>query len=181
MEAKLQHALPKFCHLSSEDGLLFLMRQRMLPELKKTMSGDEIIAASEGQQPELDRMRQITCRGCAMERCPLNFHYRPSGGLTDLMNGRTEERVAKGNELLEQLLPAKKRRELERRGISAIASQMPSRKNAQLYFSFSREEETRRVTCQIGKGTLRTTEGEERLMSLDQVRQRIEEACAAFA
>jgi len=179
MEATIVHALPQSCFLPG--GVIMLIRMEMLPKLKAVMSDEEIVAASKGQQPRLDQMRAITCRGCAEVRCPLNFQYRPSGGLGDLMNGQYAERIEKGNELLARLLPEAKKAELERDGIKVVAIQMISRKNPKLIFWFTRGDRTQRVSCEVGRRRLRTNEGEEDLFSFEQLVQKIEEACHAFA
>jgi len=154
----------------------------MLPKLKVIMSDRDIITASEGQQPELNRMREITCRGCAEARCPLNFRYRPSGGLGDLMDGLYEERKEKGEELLAQLLPESKKAELERNGINVSEWQMPSRKNPELSFKFSRGDRTKWIICEVGKRIIWTSgEGEEDLFSIEQLSQKIDDVCSMLA
>ncbi len=179
MEATIVHALPQSCFLPG--GVITLIRMEMLPKLRALMSDEEIVAASEGQQPELGRMRAITCRGCAEVRCSLNLRYRPSGGLGDLMDGQYADRFKKGDELLAQLLPETKKAELEQMGIKVIALQMPSRKNPKLVFSFTRGDKSRRVICEVGKRRLRTNEGEETLLSTEQLVQKIEDTIHAFA
>src|SRR5206468_2522098 len=113
----------------------------------------------------------IVCRQCNVRECQFNPRYRPTGGLGDLMDGQYADRIKRGDELLAQLLPEAKKSELEQAGIKVIAFQMPSRNNPKLVFSFSRDGRKRDVDCEIGKRRLWTNEGEETLLSLEQLKQ----------
>lgn len=133
------------------------------------------------EEPHLTKVKGIVCRQCNISECPFNPRFRPSDGLSDLMDGQYAERVKKGDDLLAQLLPEAKRAELEQTGIKVIAFQMPSRKNPKILFSFTRNDKTRRVSCGVGKRRLSTNEGEETLLSLEQLSQKIESAIHALA
>lgn len=177
MEATIAHAFPQSCYLSGMT--LLLLRETMLLNLKgKEMSDDDIVAASREQQPQLDRMRAITCRGCTMFQCPLNFRFRVLGGL---MNGQYGERIRKGGSVLARLLPEAKKERLGQSGINVVAIQNPSRKNPQLIFSFTRADRTQRVVCEIGACRLLTNDGEEKFTSFEQLERKIEDAICALA
>ena len=96
------------------------------------------------------------------------------------MDGQYADRIKKGDDLLAQLLPEAKKAELEQTGIKIIALQMPSRKNPKLIFSFTRGDKSRRVSCEVGTRRLWTDEGEETLLSLEQLGQKIGEATHAL-
>jgi len=127
------------------------------------------------EEPHFSKVKGIVCTGCALRRCP--FNPRPNfDGLFDLMYGQYADRIEKGDRLLAELLSEALKTELKRRGIEVVALQMPSRKNPQLVFSFTREDKTHRVSCEVGRRRLRTDEDEETLLSLKQLRQKIEDA-----
>ena len=132
------------------------------------------------EEPHLTKVRGIVCRQCNIRECPFNPHFRPSGGLSDLMDGQYADRIKKGDDLLAQLLPEAKKAELEQTGIKIIALQMPSRKNPKLIFSFTRGDKSRRVSCEVGTRRLWTDEGEETLLSLEQLSQKIGNATHAL-
>ena len=132
------------------------------------------------EEPHLSKVKGIVCRQCNIHECAFNLHFRPTDGLGDLMVGQYADRIERGIQLLAELLPEVKKTELERVGIKVIAFQMPSRKNPQLVFSFTRDDKTRRVSCEVGKRRLSTNEGEETLLSLEQLGQKIGEATQAF-
>lgn len=186
VEATVSDTLPKSCyHLLkiSGDGLLLLFawKVELLEQLRGVMTDAEIIAASNEEQPALDKMRAITCRRCNDFECPLNPRFRPSDSFSDLMDGQWWDRCQKGDQLVAQFLPEDKKTELEKEGIKCVAFHMASRKNPKLIFSFILGEKTRRsVSCEIGKRLLRTDKGEERLLSIEQLGQKIEEAIVAL-
>lgn len=132
------------------------------------------------EEPHLTKVKNIVCRRCNIRECSFNPRFRPSDGLSDLMDGQYQDRIKKGDDLIVQFLPEVKKAELEQIGITVIAFQMPSRKNPKLIFSFTRGDETRRVNCEIGTRRLWTNEGEETLLSLEQVSQKIESAIHAL-
>ena len=78
-------------------------------------------------------------------------------------------------------LPEAKKAELEQTGIKVIAFQMPSRKNPKLVFSFTRDDKSRQVSCEVGTRRLWTDEGEETLLSIEQLSKKIEAATHALA
>ena len=100
--AKLCHALPMSCFLPSEEGKMFLVKSIMLPELKKMMTDEDIIAAHNEKQPYLDRMKKITCKGCSQKKCPHNPRFHPLNDsiLQTLMHGNYADRINKGERLL---------------------------------------------------------------------------------
>ena len=186
MEATVANVLPKSCfHLwkMHDEGqlLLFAWKVELLPQLRAVMTDEEIVAASNEEQPALNKMRAITCRRCNDVECPLNPRFRPSDALSDLMDGQYADRIKKGDDLLAQLLPEVKKAELEQTGIKVIAFQIPSKKNPKLLFSFTRGDKSRRVSCEVGKRRLSTDEGEETLLSLEQLSQKIGAATHALA
>ena len=96
------------------------------------------------------------------------------------MDGQYADRIKKGDDLLARLLPEEKKVELKQTGIEVVAFQMPSRKNPQLVFLFTRGDKTRRVSCEVGTRRLLTDEGEETLLSLEQLSQKIGSATHAL-
>lgn len=128
------------------------------------------------EEPHLTKVKGIVCRQCNIRECPFNPRFRPSDGLSDLMDGQYADRIERGDQLLAQLLPEAKKTKLEQNGIKVIAFQMPSRENPKLVFSFTRNDKTHRVSCEVGKRRLWTDEGEEALLSLKQLSQKIGEA-----
>ncbi len=133
------------------------------------------------EEPHLSKVKGIVCRQCNIRECPFNPRFKPSDGLSDLMDGQYADRIKKGDDLLAQLLPEVKKAELEQTGIKVIAFQMPSRKNPKLIFSFTRGDKSRRVSCEVGTRRLWTNEGEETLLSLEQLSQKIGAATHALA
>lgn len=133
------------------------------------------------EEPHLTKIKGIVCRQCNIRECPFNPRSRPSDGLSDLINGQYADRIKKGDDLLAQLLPEAKKAELEQTGIKVIAFQMPSRKNPRIILSFTRGNKKRSVDCEVGRRRLSTDEGEETLLSLEQVSQKIEDAICALA
>ena len=125
------------------------------------------------EEPHLSKVKGIVCRQCNICECPFNLRFKPSDGLSDLMDGQYADRIKKSDELLAHLLPEARKAVLEQKGIKVIAFQMPSRKNPKLVFSFTRDDKTRRVSCEIGRRRLSTDEGEETLLSLEQLGQKI--------
>lgn len=132
------------------------------------------------EEPHLTKVKSIVCRGCGRWECQFNPRFKPSGGLGDLMDGQYADRIKKGDELLAQLLPEAKKTELEQQDIKVITLQIPSRKNPKLLFSFTRNDQKRDVVCEVGKRRLWTNEGEETLLSLEQLGQKIKDAINAF-
>lgn len=173
--------VPKGCLLPEDTHLLLAMLY--VPKLET--AGMKVAEWTRGalmlEEPYLSQVRAIFCRGCARVECQFNLHREPTDELRDLMNGQYADRIKKGEDLLAQLLPETKKSELEQKGIESIAFQMPSRKNPQLAFSFTRGDKTRRVSCEVGKRRIRTNDGEETLVSLEQLSQKIDEAIRAFA
>jgi hypothetical protein len=133
------------------------------------------------EEPYLTKVKGVVCRQCNICECQFNPRFKPNDGLNDLMDGQYADRIKKGGNLLAQLLPEAKKAELEQTGIEVIAFQMPSRKNPKLVFSFTRNNKTRRVSCEVGKRRLWTNKGEETLLSLEQLGQKISEATHALA
>lgn len=74
MLATERQALPKSCFQSSM--VMIMLRGEFFPKLKATMSGDDILAAHDEQQPALNKMREITCRGCSIKSCAHNFKFK---------------------------------------------------------------------------------------------------------
>lgn len=180
MKATIAHALPNSCFLPG--GMLFPIRSQMLPRLQTVMTSKEIIAASQGEQPHLDKMRPITCRSCGEIRCPLNFkHSSLDDELTDLMRGQRYERRMKGDQLLEKLLPTPVRNHLAQSGIRAEATQMPSRKNPQLSFWFIKGDARLGIRCDIGRRRIAVTGRSLPPYSLDQLRSEILNAVIALS
>ncbi len=132
------------------------------------------------EEPHLTKVKGIVCRQCHIRECPFNPRFKPSDSLSDLMDGQFADRIKKGDKLLAQLLPEVRKTELEQTGIKVIALQMPSRKNPKLVFSFTRGDKSRRVSCEVGTRRLWTDEGEEALLSLEQLGQKIEDATHAL-
>lgn len=179
MEATIAHALPQSCFLPGMT--LFIIRVGMLPRLKAAMTDEAIIAASKGEQPHLDQMRQITCRGCNETRCPLGFRQKEiADSFNGLKKGGYMERIGKAEQLLFDLLPKKMQLKLSQGGIKVLCGHMPSRKNPLVWFTLSRGGKTLRIDCEVGKRILRTNEGEQPLTSVEQVGQKIEEATTAL-
>lgn len=185
MKAGPIDALPRSCFhpLKIHDEgqlLLFAWRVELLKQLRDVMTDEEIISASNGEQPALDKMKLVTCKSCRRFECPLNPRHRLSDGLSDMMNGQYADRIKVGDELLRQLLPEEKKKELKQRGVNVDAFQMPSRKNPRLVFSFTRGGNSCRVGCEIGTRRLWTHEGDEALISLEQLSKKIEGIISAF-
>jgi len=172
---------PKGCLIPEETQLLLALV--LIPKLEA--AGMKAAEWTRGalmlEEPHLSKVKSIVCRQCNIRECPFNPRFRPSDGLSDLMDGQYADRIKKGNDLLSQLLPEAKKAQLEQTGIKVIAFQMPSRKNPKLVFSFTRGDKSRRVSCEIGTRRLWTDEGEETLLSLEQLGQKIGEATHSLA
>jgi len=132
------------------------------------------------EEPYFSKVKAVVCKQCNIRECPLNPHFRSSDGLFDLKDGQYPDRVKRGEELLAQLFSAAKKSDLEQRGIQCTAFQMPSRKNPKLLFAFTFGGKTRRVSCEVGTRRLSTDQGEEALLSLKQLGQKIDEAILAL-
>ena len=129
------------------------------------------------EEPHFTFVKGIVCRSCHISECQYNPHFRPSDGLKELMEGQYADRIKKGDDLLAKIIPNAKKAELKQAGIEFVALQMPSRKNPQLVFSFSRDGISRRVCCEVGRRRLFSAdEGEETLHSLDHMTLRVNRA-----
>jgi|GEM_PF-2133033 len=172
------HALPYLCVLPQMQA--FVVSSAVLPKLKEVMTDEEIVAASESHQPELDKMRAVACRGCSMLHCEMNFRFRPPG-FEGLMDQPYKERCERGEALLATLLPKERRSELELEGIDCYSGYMPSRKNPLLWFSFEKEGQKQWIDCQVGRATLRVNgEKKEPLVSTSQLSDKINDAVEAL-
>src|SRR4051812_8293130 len=96
-------ALPVDCKL--ENDVQALITVGLIPKLRAVMSKEEIGKASLGIQPHLNRMRQITCKGCAVLLCPHNFNSQAPGSFHTLFNGGAQQRREAGERLVHQLVP----------------------------------------------------------------------------
>jgi len=127
------------------------------------------------EEPHLSKVRSIVCQRCNLTACQFNFRSRIDG-LGDLMCGLYADRLKKGDQLLGQLLPEARKTELGQEGIKCEASLLPSRKNPKLWFYFTRKGKTQKVYCEVGKRILSMNNGEEKLLSIEQLGQKIEKA-----
>ena len=174
------HCFPKGC-LIPEETQPYLATV-LIPQLEAAgmKTAEWIRGALILEEPHLSKVKDIVCRRCNIRECPFNPRFRPSDGLSDLMDGQYADRIKKGDDLLARLLPEEKKVELKQTGIEVVAFQMPSRKNPQLVFLFTRGDKTRRVSCEVGTRRLLTDEGEETLLSLEQLSQKIGSATHAL-
>lgn len=140
MKATYRNAFPGTCFLDSM--VMFLLGEDMLRRLQENMSDEDIIAGSKGVEPHLEKMRQISCRGCAETRCPLNRRPKPVGALWQMKQGSREARQQLGERFLQDLLPTHKRDALIAMGVEVSATQWVSLKNPKLIFRFTRGENT---------------------------------------
>ena len=143
------NALPCSCWLPSEYGTIFLVATAVLPKLRKIMTDEQIIAAHEGTDPELlEKMRAISCRGCSVHRCPLNFKYNTlmaygsRDPLPGLSQGQFEERIKNAKAIEAELLALVDTEALASIGLRVRIYAQPSRKHAAVSCYFYRGEET---------------------------------------
>lgn len=171
---------PKGCLIPEETQPM--LATDLVPQLEA--AGMETVEWTRGalmlEEPYLSEVKGIVCRQCNICECPFNPRFKLSDGLSDLMDGQYADRIERGNRLLAQFLPEEKKTKLEQVGIKVVAFQMPSRKNPKLVFAFTRNDKTRRVSCEVGRRRLCTNEGEETLLSLEQLGQKIDEATHAL-
>jgi len=171
---------PEGCLISEEEQPL--LATVLVPRLEA--AGMKTIEWTRGalmlEEPHFSKVRSIVCKPCNTVECPINPRFKPNDGLSDLMDGLYAERIEKGEAVLAQLLPEARKAELEQAGIRCFAGQMPSRKNPRLWFTFKRGDRTQRVACEVGKRRLLTNEGEQPLLSLEQLSRKIKEAAQAL-
>lgn len=171
---------PEDCRLA--ESLRYLLSAELVPQLEAAgmTTAEWTRGALMLEEPHLSKVTGIVCRKCGDRECPRNPRFKPSDGLSDLMNGPYSDRIRKGDEIIARLLPEWRKRDLALFGVSSGASQMPSRKNPRLMFRFTRGGKTRRVECDVGTRRLSTNSGEETLLSLEQVRERFKDAIGAL-
>jgi len=183
--AKLSHALPGSCFLPSERGMMLMVQSVALPELRKIMTDKNIIAAHNGEQPYLDQMKRITCRGCSEEKCLHNPRFHPLRGSEPfaLMSGRSEERMNRGEKLLSQLVNSETRARLKGEGVEYIIYHMLSRRNPKLVFIFKPlpPKEERSVTCEVGKAILWVNGKSQPMDSFSQLEETLEQVITSLS
>ena len=172
-------AMPRSCFLPSP----FTIGCLMLPRLREVMRDEEIRSAHNEEQPALDCMRNISCKGCNIVICPLNSRYDPLRGdeLSLLKEGRLDERTAKGEELLSLLVPEEARTRLAERGLTVKSWQITSRKKPCLLVYFKRGTETcSQIACDVGPMTIQHDSETIPLTSFEQLKELVSQSIDAL-
>ena len=94
--------------------------------------------------------------------------------LSRLRWGPREVRVARGEELLQKILPDARRAELAKKGVSAVAKQHPSHKNPKFIFIFQFGSARRVITATLCERRLYTYRSSTFLHSLEQLEAEVE-------
>ena len=152
-----------------------LVQISMLKVLKSEMHPHEIIAAHDGKQPFLDKMREVTCRHCAVAHCSHHSDFMPAGAdvFSVLMAGTKSQMVTRAEALIAQLILEEEIFFFEKNGVSFHVRHTLSMENPKIFISLKKGEKVIRITCEAGKRLLRVNRNCQELTSVEQVRQKI--------
>ncbi len=169
---------PRHCFLPN----LGLMQITMVGSITGRLPLEVIEAGYRETDPEaIAQFRGVCCRGCNIRTCPLNpKSSRSRGGLASLKDGRYEERYARGETYLLELVPQEQREALREIGVEVHIHQSPSRKKPGVTVTLSRGSERHYLFLKFRDRLMIMRNSGNYFLDYDEVRFR-EEVAASIA
>jgi len=150
-----------------------MLKVALLDDARKLMSDEAIRRGGQGDEPYASELRQLSCGRCYIAQCRHNTNPRcatpSSNPLVSLRNGLWDNRVDRGDQLVEKLKPEG----LDSDRFEVVAFHMASRRNPRLFVYVKRRATAEELRLAIEVGTQEVRIGKDRygLLPLSEIKE----------